>query len=269
MSSVRVTGHFGEWLQGRLGPDGPVVLVTLPCDALAVEGHRSTSDTFQLIDNGLIGEARAKGFLGDLGGVAKDRVELSADMPLGGGAGASTAALVALAAALGVSVAPEVMAQACRATEGAVDPLMIADPDGCLWASREARVIRRFAPVPDFDIVGGFWGAAHRTEAEDVAFPDVSDLVAFWDRAARTRDRAALAGIASEAARRTTEMRGPSGDPTRELARELGAIGHVRAHTGSARGLVFAPGKVPAGISERLTAEGYQDVLAFATGAAS
>ena len=24
-----VAGHFGEWLQGRLGADGPVVLVTL------------------------------------------------------------------------------------------------------------------------------------------------------------------------------------------------------------------------------------------------
>ncbi|TCP38104.1 hypothetical protein EV662_12129, partial [Rhodovulum marinum] len=31
-----VAGHFGEFLQGRLGPDGPVVLVTLPCPALAV-----------------------------------------------------------------------------------------------------------------------------------------------------------------------------------------------------------------------------------------
>ena len=30
-----VAGHFGEWLQGRLGPDGPVALVTLPCPVRA------------------------------------------------------------------------------------------------------------------------------------------------------------------------------------------------------------------------------------------
>ena len=32
---ARVEGHFGELLQGRLGPAGPVVLVTLPCPVLA------------------------------------------------------------------------------------------------------------------------------------------------------------------------------------------------------------------------------------------
>ena len=34
--SVRVPGHFGELLQGRIGSDGPVALVTLPCPALGV-----------------------------------------------------------------------------------------------------------------------------------------------------------------------------------------------------------------------------------------
>ena len=31
---ARVAGHFGEFLQGRLGAEGPVALVTLPCPAL-------------------------------------------------------------------------------------------------------------------------------------------------------------------------------------------------------------------------------------------
>jgi len=33
--SVRISGHFGELLQGRLGPQGPVALITLPCPVLA------------------------------------------------------------------------------------------------------------------------------------------------------------------------------------------------------------------------------------------
>ncbi|WP_363322866.1 asparaginase domain-containing protein, partial [uncultured Alcanivorax sp.] len=31
MTPATVTGHFGEWVQGRFGPEGPVVLITLPC----------------------------------------------------------------------------------------------------------------------------------------------------------------------------------------------------------------------------------------------
>ena len=33
---IEVRGHFGEWLQGRLGPGGPLALVTVACPALAV-----------------------------------------------------------------------------------------------------------------------------------------------------------------------------------------------------------------------------------------
>ncbi|TMV63484.1 propanediol utilization protein, partial [Thioclava sp. BHET1] len=36
----RATGHFGELLQGRLGPDGPLALVTLPCPPLAARVTR-------------------------------------------------------------------------------------------------------------------------------------------------------------------------------------------------------------------------------------
>ncbi|BAJ82867.1 BluE protein (plasmid) [Acidiphilium multivorum AIU301] len=28
---IAVLGHFGEFLQGRIGPGGPVALVTVPC----------------------------------------------------------------------------------------------------------------------------------------------------------------------------------------------------------------------------------------------
>ena len=36
-----VPGHFGEWLQGRLGPDGPLALVTLACPDRGVRVTRT------------------------------------------------------------------------------------------------------------------------------------------------------------------------------------------------------------------------------------
>ncbi len=269
MTAVRIAGHFGEWFQGRLGSDGPVVLVSLPCAALGVQAAVVPAEDFELDDGGLVGEARARGFLDRLGIAAKGRVTLRAQMPVGGGAGASTAGLLALAQAFGVKAEPQALAQACLATEGAVDPLMMTAQDTRLWASREAREVRQFAALPEFHVLGGFWGAPERTDPSDDVFPDVQDLIPFWDRASRDGDRAALAGIATEGARRTTAARGPEGDPTLDLAREFGALGWCRAHTGSARGVLFAPDGVPAGAAARMRDAGFDEVLVFSTGGAA
>ena len=44
----------------------------------------------------------------------------------------------------------------------------------------------------------------------------------------------------------TLALRGPLDDPTAALAQRLGAKGFLIAHTGSARGLIFARGAIPA-----------------------
>jgi hypothetical protein len=54
-----------------------------------------------------------------------------------------------------------------------------------------------------------------------------------------------------------------------DLARELGALGYARAHTGPARALIFAPGKVPGGAGAALQEAGLRDVLRFRTGGAA
>ena len=36
-AALHIPGHFGEWLQGRLGAEGPVVLVTLPAPRLGLD----------------------------------------------------------------------------------------------------------------------------------------------------------------------------------------------------------------------------------------
>jgi len=258
--AARVPGHFGEWMQGRLGPDGPVALVTLACPALGVSAPGQGPGIDRLFPpSALAGFARALG----LGPVAWPG--LDCDMPMGAGAGGSTACLVASAWAAGWTGTPQALARACLDVEGATDPLMYPAPDARLWASREARVIEEVPPPPPCEIVGGYLGPPQRTDPDDGAFPDIADLADFWRGAVARGDLAAVAGIATESARRCTALRGP-GDEMDTLARDLGALGFARAHTGTARALIFAPGKVPGGAGAALREAGLAGVLRFETG---
>lgn len=258
--SVRITGHFGEWMQGRLGPDGPIALVTIPCDALHIEAERHGNGPLALTQTpDLLTNERAKSFLDRIAGTA-GHYHLRTNMPLGGGAGASTAALLALARAAGGDEVK--LIDACIATEGASDPLMLPDPDRVLWASREGRVVRNMPSLPRAEIVGGFWGAPTATDPKDRDFPDISDLVDLVLPDFGLKD---LAEIASASARRCTALRGPSDDPTEALALSIGALGWCRAHTGSARGLIFEPGTVPEHAERSLLNAGLRQVLRFTT----
>lgn len=259
--ALRVAGHFGEWLQGRIGPEGSLALVTVVCDPLAVEARRLGPGALEIRqDRPVLGLSRARDFLERIG-APEGRFSLHADMPPGGGAGASTAALLALAAASGQR--GPALAQACLAVEGASDPLMLPNPDQVLWAPREGRVLAAIPPLPRAEIVGGFWGAPQVTDPADLAFPDVSDLVRRMGRGCALVD---LAAIARTSAERCTGARGPAGDPVAGLAQDLGALGYLRAHTGSARGLIFAPGTVPAHAEAALAEAGFRETLRFCTG---
>ncbi len=266
MTRVSVAGHFGEWMQGCLGPEGPVVLVTLACPVLRSHvdprGDRDASDTAQqMLDTAQL--ARFRALLGvPVGGPPFD---VTCDMPLGGGAGSSTAALVGLARASGFDGTPDALAQACLAMEGASDPLMYPAPDALLWASREGRIVAQMTVPPRAEIVGGFWGAPERTDPSDMRFAGIADLVAPWRSATAQGDLRQVAHLAGLSADRTTRLRGPQ-DPMAELARDLGALGYMRAHTGSARGVIFAPGSAPRSAEDALREAGLSQVLRFETG---
>ncbi|WP_167626570.1 propanediol utilization protein [Paracoccus luteus] len=253
---VRVAGHFGELLQGRLGPDGPVALLTLPCPALGVTAWAAGGRGLAL-HGGLVAPARARRFLTALGLPLPGRVVLRAEAPPGGGAGMSTAALVALARAAGWRGDPLRLARACVAAEGASDPLMLDDAATVLWASRQGRVLGRMAPLARCEIVGGFVGPPRRTDPADDDFPHIADLVARW-----RPDLATQAALASESAARRLGTRGVAAG----LVRATGALGWVAAHTGSAQGLVFAPGTVPARLAAALRDMEFSGVLRFRAG---
>ncbi|WP_421904549.1 propanediol utilization protein [Mameliella sp.] len=258
---VFVAGHFGEWLQGRLGPDGPVALVTLACPDRGVTVTRQGEGPLQVFGAPeVLAPALVQRFLRDLGVTLKGEVRIEPDFPPGGGAGMSTAALVALARLAGVEGAA--VARACLQVEGASDPVMWPGADRLLWASRRAEVLDTVGPVPQCEILGGFQGAPERTDPTDVRFSDVADLVADWPRAGL----AGKAAIASESARRCSALRGPTDDPTEALGEDLGALGHARAHTGPARALIFAPGTMPDGAEAQMQEAGYTGVFRFMTG---
>ncbi len=259
---AHVAGHFGEWLQGLAGADGVVVLVTLACPERGVRALWQDAPELNLVQNAaLLDVARARSFLAALGLPARGAITLQAELPPGGGAGMSTAALVALARAADADEGR--IARACLAVEGASDPLMLPAPDQALWSSRQARVLAAMPPPPEAEILGGFLGPMERTNASDTRFPAVDDLVAEW---ASGPELAQAACIASRSAARTTALRGPARDPTPTLARRLGALGWARAHTGPARALIFPPGSVPHGAARVLEEAGFAGVFRFRTG---
>jgi uncharacterized protein involved in propanediol utilization len=271
-AKVSVAGHFGELLQGRLGASGPLALITLPCPALLAHATAAgTADSrtprhFTLHQQGAcaLTHTEAARFLRALDLPLQGRFTLRLDMPPGGGAGASTAARVALARAAG-EYDPARIAHACRITEGASDPLMLPRPERLLWASREGRILAALPPLPRLQVLGGFFGPGQRTDPLDLNFPDISDLVARWP-AACAAGAAAVAGLASLSATRTLAQRGPHPDPTAALAARHGALGWAIAHTGAARALLFAPGMIPEGATADLRRAGFSRITAFRIG---
>lgn len=265
---VALDGHLGELVQGRLGAEGPVALLTLPCPGLRMHGlwRPGPFDLFQP-GRSVLSRRQVADLLAALGLPVTGRFTLRAEMPLGGGAGSSTAALVAVARLAGhPAAAAQALARATIAVEGASDPLMFPAPARVLWASRQGRALARLPALPPFDVLGGFLGPAERTDPADTGFADISDLAAALPGAMASA--AALAALASESARRALALRGRAAgtDPTEALAAELGALGYAIGHTGPARALLFAPGTIPPQARSALRGAGFRQVLAFRPG---
>ena len=205
-----VAGHFGELLQGRLGPDGPLALVTLPTRAFQVTARLHPGGVFRLHVPGpspLSRQDAATLHRAIANAPPRGSLTLRATMPPGGGAGASTASLLAAAAAFAAAAGrplppPAELARICHGIEGATDPLMHPDPGAILWAPRAGSPLAALPPLPEFDVVGGFLGPGRRTDPADLDFADIADLAAAWPPAACQRDLATLAALATESARR-------------------------------------------------------------------
>ena len=264
---IKVSGHFGEWLQGRLGPRGPVVLVTMACHKTGVvmsrhasgpdAGPRETTLCAQYPTDVM------DRFVSVLGLRVSGHIRAVPCVAAGLGTGVSTASLIGLARLARWQGPPEELARACVLAEGASDPLMFSEPDRVLWGSRDGTIHAHLPALPRHEVIGGFWGGACPTDALDSDFPDISDLVAQWQGA---HNLAKFAALAAESARRCIARRGPAQDPAAAMADTLGAVGWNMAHTGAARGFIFAPGTIPPQAADILRKAGYRDILQFEGG---
>ncbi|MEO0913337.1 MAG: propanediol utilization protein [Pseudomonadota bacterium] len=266
---ARQSGHFGEFLQGRLGQDGPVALVTAPCPRAEVQAAWRPGGTFSAYAPGLrLPRGALRHLFRDAGlDAPHGLLRVACTQPPGSGCGVSTASLLAIRATLGPPGAAEDIIALLARIEGATDPLMMPGPETHLWASRRGKSLRRLPPLPRFDVVGGFLGPAELTDPADHRFADISDLVAAWAPAAARGDAQALAELATASALRNRALRGgPALAPVLRAARALGALGLLAAHTGSAVGLLFARGGVPEDAAKALRTLGLRRILRFATG---
>lgn len=274
---AEATGHFGEILQGRLGPEGPVALVTLPCRHFRARAalRPSRRPGFRVSGSGAgaIAERAARLTL-----EALDRTPPDADLvietnaPPGGGAGSSTlSALTAMRALAGDGAwRPAGEAGLCLAAEGAVDPLMWPDPGALLWASRRAFALALLPPPPRFAIVGGFDGPGCATDPGDHDFPDIADLAAAL-RAEPPTARLWAESAAESAARNQARNPKPRWAALTALAESAGALGPVVAHTGSAAGLLFAEDAPPEHLrqtAETLAQQGLDQIFVSLSGPA-
>lgn len=263
---LRLPCHFGEWLQGRLGREGPVALVTLMPRLWGMQAQMRRGPLTTCRFGGGSGRLPLplmRRFLQDLDLPATGRFHLRPSFVPGSGTGMSTASLLAVAALAGYRGTVLRLARACVAAEGASDPLMFRGPDRLLWASREARLLSVMPPPPQAHLLAGFWGPPEPTRAADNGYADIADLVRAW---ARAPDLAGCAALASESAARCQALRGPQDDPTAQLARDLGALGWARSHSGPARALIFTPGQAPPAGLQALRAAGLRDVRVMSTG---
>ena len=251
-----------------MGPQGPVVLVTLRPDRLVLRAERKTCSRLLVkaphVNTGFpVSPAVLRHFLACLHLPQTGLFLLHPTFPPGLGTGASTASLIAIARLAGFKGSPSVLAQACVAAEGASDPLMFGQSDRLIWASREARIVATRLPLPRAQLLAGFFGPALPTRAADTDYDDISDLVTAWQQA---RSVAECAAIACESASRCLARRGPSDDPTAQLAKDLGARGWAASHSGAARALIFDPGTLPQQGAALLTEAGLRNVQPLFTG---
>lgn len=264
-AALTVACHFGEWLQGRWGGTGPLALITLMPDDLCVTArHRpARSLVCHAVGHGALPARSLVALHRSLHLPMRGRTETRLPFAPGLGTGMSTASLIAHARLAGYAGPPLALARATIAAEGASDPLMFDKPDQIIWASRQGRVLASAPPPFRAHLLGGFFGPAQPTRAQDQDYDDISDLLIAWPRA---RQLAEAAALASESATRCQKRRGAADDPMPQLVRDLGALGWASSHSGAARALIFPVGGIPARAPQLLREAGLYGIRPLATG---
>lgn len=241
-----VPGLFGEFAQGTMGPDGRLALIGLPCPRLEtrigyepLRGPLSSPDPMAAK-----AMAAARLTLAEIGADGWGG-EITIDRPGGAPGGLATTETLgvvrAVARAFGGRLAPEQEAALCLAAEGAVLPLMYDLP--VLFAPREGRVLTALSALPAMCVVGSLAGPARGPETGEPEFADMGAVFDDIAAAAQAGDLARLAGAAERsAAANQARNPHPLWDPLGALMPQLGGLGRIVAHNGTAIGVILPPG---------------------------
>lgn len=175
------------------------------------------------------------------------KITIRSRTPSGVGFGRSTMDILAVLRAIDPDLSPKRESDIVVSVEGACDPLMYDVNHLPLYEPRTGKLHRYIGRMPDHVLIGGYTDQT----ADPLAYtnwPDVTDLV---DELAP--DLKTIARIATESAIRGQQVvYNPYLNHMIDAAQELGALGVVRAHTGSALGWIFAPGTIIPDISKYL-----------------
>ena len=268
-ATVSLPGTCGEWVQGTL--DGEPCLVSCPVDWFGdVTVRLADSAGPWVLPPGATKAASAlRKALVSLGaGETTGRLGITNPLPRARGYASSTVdvagAILALAKALGRHLAPELVARLAVAVEPS-DSIMF--PCLALLAHRSAAFHRVLRPAPPLAVVILDPGGA----VDTLSFNLIDQRRTLAQLAPQHRDAFALleagliAGDGRMVAQAATEsallhqvlLRNPLIEPALRLVRQAGALGIVRAHSGTLVGLVCEPER--AGDLARLAAERFRD----------
>lgn len=267
-AEARITGHFGELIQGRMGVDGPVSVLSLPCPVLTTTVRYTPGAAPLTCDAPDSAKAIAAGraVLRALGQGPTGSLRIDRPAPVCVGAGSSTADILgtvrAVATAFGTRFDPDREADFCLQAEGASDPLMYDAP--VLFASRQGRVLRRLPPLPSCRIVGIFAGPGQITTAAESNFPDMANVFDAAEHALDCGDLSALAALAQQSATANqTQNPNPAWQAMQDIGRNHGGLGTVAAHTGSAIGVILRPSQDTGSVTQVVASLGFGDPLVF------
>jgi L-threonine kinase len=254
LASVAVPATCGELVQGTL--DGIPCLVSCPIDRYSTAEIRlKPTPGWDMPCDAPKAVAALHAGLVHLGGTTwVGQLRLFSDLPRGRGYGSSTAdigaTLYALGQALGRSVVPEQMARLAVSVEPSDSTVL---PGLALFDHRRGRLHEGLGPAPPLTVVvidpGGevdtltFNRMNHREALSRLAFQH-REAFSLLREGLREGNCEAVGEAATLSARVHQDiLYNPLLEPVLAMAREVGAIGVCRAHSGTLLGLLLAPGQ--------------------------
>jgi uncharacterized protein involved in propanediol utilization len=254
--------HHGELFQGVFeGANGRLKrgLVSIPCGIFKSEANFTPDDTdevkveplWRVKTRKVVELALASIGTRKCGGLLCIR----SNIPIGWGLGSSTsdvtAAIRAIADALGESLVPQQIADLAVQAETASDSTMF-DESMVLFAQREGTVIEDFEhPLPKLEILG-FNTDPHELGIDTLNFAPVRyswreiesfrPMIGLLRRAVELRSPQLLGQVASASATiNQLYLPKPHFQHLKAITEKVGAVGLQVAHTGTIAGLLFDP----------------------------